>query len=65
MQPWGSVASATWSGLIRASPAILTVVVVPQIAIDRNRSMTLIATMLVRTARPTATPTPAGPPEAL
>ena len=46
-------------------PASLTVVVAPQIAIERNRSITLIATMLVRTALPTATPTPAGPPEAL
>ena len=45
-----------------AQPASRTVVVVPQMAIDRNRSRTLIATMLVRTARPTATPTPAGPP---
>ena len=40
-------------------------VAAPQIAMDRNRSRTLIATMLVRTARPTATPTPAGPPVAL
>ena len=46
-------------------PANLTVAVVPQMAIDKNRSMTLIATMDVRTARPTATPTPAGPPVAL
>ena len=46
-------------------PASLTVVAAPQIAIERNRSITLIATMLVRTALPTATPTPAGPPEAL
>jgi hypothetical protein len=34
-------------------------------AIERNRSMTLMATMEVRTAWPTATPTPAGPPEAV
>ena len=46
-------------------PANLTVVLAPQIAIDSSRSITLIATMLVRTARPTATPTPAGPPPAL
>ena len=30
-----------------------------------SSELVLIATMLVRTARPTATPTPAGPPEAL
>ena len=46
-------------------PANLTVVVEPQMAIDRNRSITLTATIEVRTARPTATPTPAGPPLAV
>ena len=60
----GSAVAARSCGHPR-HPPIRTVVVAPQIAIDRNRSMTLIATMLVRTARPTATPTPAGPPEAL
>ena len=35
-----------------------TVVEAPQMAMDSSRSMTLIATMLERTARPTATPTP-------
>ena len=49
----------------RAHPASRTVVAAPQIAMDSSRSSTLIATMLVRTARPTATPTPAGPPDAL
>ena len=47
---------------IAAHPAIRTVVVAPQMASDRNRSMMLTATIDVRTARPTATPTPAGPP---
>ncbi len=46
-------------------PANLTVVEEPQMAMDRNRSITLIATIEVRTARPTATPTPAGPPLAV
>ncbi len=45
-----------------AHPAIRTVVPAPQIASDRKKSRTLIATIEVRTARPTATPTPAGPP---
>ncbi len=45
-----------------AHPAIRTVVLAPQIASDRKKSRTLIATIEVRTARPTATPTPAGPP---
>ena len=49
----------------RRHPASRTVVDAPQIAMDISRSSTLMATMLVRTARPTATPTPAGPPEAL
>ena len=42
-----------------AQPANLTVVVEPQMAIrGGNRSITLTATIEVRTARPTATPTP-------
>ncbi len=47
-----------------AHPAIRTVVVAPQIARLMKKSMMLIATIAVRTARPTATPTPAGPPSA-
>ncbi len=50
---------------IMRQPANLTVVEEPQMAMDRNRSITLIATIEVRTARPTATPTPAGPPLAV
>ena len=46
-------------------PASRTDVVEPQMARDRNRSKTLTATMAVRTARPTAIPTPAGPPLAV
>lgn len=45
-----------------AHPATLTVVVVPQIARLRKKSRIAIVTIAVRTARPTATPTPAGPP---
>src|SRR3954468_5761230 len=45
-----------------AHPAIRTVVVEPQMARERKRSMTLTATIEKRTARPTARPTPAGPP---
>ena len=48
-----------------AHPVILTVVVEPQIAKLRKKSATTIVTMLVRIARPTAMPTPAGPPEAV
>ena len=47
-----------------AHPAIRTVVVEPQMASDRKKSMMLTATIENRTARPTATPTPAGPPVA-
>ena len=54
-----------WSRSRMPQPANLTVVEDPQIAIDRNRSITLTATIEVRTAWPTATPTPAGPPLAL
>ena len=46
-------------------PAIRTVVVAPQIARLRKKSTTLMATIDVRTALPTATPTPAGPPLAV
>ena len=45
-------------------PAIRTVSPVPQKIADMTRLMTLIATIDVRIARPTATPTPAGPPDA-
>ena len=55
------VVRGTWS----SQPANLTVVDEPQMAMDRNRSITLTATIEVRTARPTATPTPAGPPLAV
>ena len=48
-----------------AHPAIRTLVVVPQMASDRKKSTMLIATIDVRTALPTATPTPAGPPDAV
>ncbi len=48
--------------LMSVHPAIRTVVVEPQMARDRNRSMMLTATIENRTARPTARPTPAGPP---
>ena len=56
-----------WWSRSRSSrqPASLTVVEEPQMAMDRNRSITLTATIEVRTARPTATPTPAGPPLAV
>ncbi len=46
-------------------PAILTLVVAPQMARERKKSTMLMATIEVRTAVPTATPTPAGPPEAV
>ena len=46
-------------------PANLTLTVEPQIARDRKKSMMLMITIALRTARPTATPTPAGPPVAL
>ena len=46
-------------------PVIRTVVVEPQIAKLRKKSATTTVTMLVRMARPTAIPTPAGPPEAV
>ena len=46
-------------------PAIRTVVVAPQMASERKKSMTLMATIEVRTALPTAMPTPAGPPLAV
>ena len=46
-------------------PAILTVVEAPQTAREKKKSTMLMATMEVRTALPTATPTPAGPPEAV
>ena len=46
-------------------PAIRTVVVAPQMASERKKSMTLMATIEVRTALPTAIPTPAGPPLAV
>ena len=46
----------------QSHPATRTVVVAPQIARLMKKSMMLIITMAVRTARPTATPTPAGPP---
>ncbi len=49
----------------RFIPATRTVVSVPQIDSVRKKSMTLTATIDSRTARPTATPTPAGPPVAL
>ena len=45
-----------------AHPATRTVVVAPQMARLRKKSVRLIVTIAVRTARPTATPTPAGPP---
>src|SRR5262249_5500930 len=43
-------------------PATRTVVVAPQMARLMKKSMMLIMTIAVRTALPTATPTPAGPP---
>ena len=43
-------------------PAILTVVVAPHIAIERARSSSATTTMVRRTERPTAIPTPDGPP---
>ncbi len=46
-------------------PANLTLTVEPQIARDRKKSVMLTTTIALRTARPTATPTPAGPPVAL
>jgi hypothetical protein len=46
-------------------PVIRTVVVDPQMAKLRKKSATTTVTMLVRMARPTAMPTPAGPPEAV
>ena len=46
-------------------PVIRTVVVEPQMAKLRKKSATTIVTMLVRIARPTAMPTPAGPPDAV
>ena len=39
--------------------------VAPQMASERKKSTMLIATIEVRTALPTATPTPAGPPLAV
>jgi hypothetical protein len=42
-----------------------TVVVEPQTARDRKKSSTLTLTMDSRIARPTAAPTPAGPPVAV
>ena len=48
-----------------AYPVIRTVVVEPQIAKLRKKSATTTVTMLVRIARPTAMPTPAGPPDAV
>jgi hypothetical protein len=44
---------------------IRTVVVEPQIAKLRKKSATTTVTIELRIARPTATPTPAGPPEAV
>ena len=61
LQPAADHAALSWSSS-RPHPAIRTVVVEPQMARDRNRSMMLIATIEKRTARPTAMPTPAGPP---
>ena len=55
-------ATSELAALHRRHPAIRTVVVAPQIASERKKSMMLTATIAVRTARPTATPTPAGPP---
>ena len=52
------------SACATGQPANRTVTVVPQIAIEANRSTTLMTTIDVRTALPTAIPTPAGPPEA-
>jgi hypothetical protein len=49
----------------RRYPVILTVVVLPQIAKLRKKSATTTVTIEERIARPTATPTPAGPPLAL
>ncbi len=46
-------------------PAIRTVVVAPQTARLKKKSTMLTATIEVRTAVPTATPTPAGPPLAV
>ncbi len=43
-------------------PATRTVVVVPQMASERKKSVTLMMTIALRTERPTAMPTPAGPP---
>ena len=45
-----------------AHPATRTVVVAPQMARLMKKLTTLMTTMEARTARPTATPTPAGPP---
>ena len=66
-RPMNSTPRSRWFARIlpTGQPASLTVVVEPQMAMDRNRSMTLTATIEVRTARPTATPTPAGPPLAV
>jgi uncharacterized membrane protein required for colicin V production len=52
-----------WFG--HGQPAIRTVVVAPHTAREKKKSTMLMATMEVRTALPTATPTPAGPPEAV
>ena len=48
-----------------AHPAIRTVVVAPHTARDRRKSTMFTETIASRTARPTATPTPAGPPLAV
>ena len=48
-----------------AHPAIRTVVVEPQIARLQKKSSMVTSTIEVRTARPTAMPTPAGPPRAV
>ncbi len=61
----GQQAAGARRGGHRAHPAIRTVVLVPQMANERKKSTTLMATIEVRTARPTATPTPAGPPLAV
>src|SRR5207302_4540670 len=49
----------------RAHPAIRTVVVAPHTARERKKSTMFTDTIASRTARPTATPTPAGPPLAV
>ena len=60
----GLAAAAMFREAGRRVPAILTVSPPPQKMTERNRLMTTTVTMEERMARPEATPTPAGPPEA-